>query len=305
LPSQNNWPYERDKYLETGIPIRNGDKDSLTETSVKGKIQRFYDLGSPYYLSIYGEHIHDGYYVTGREFKKEAQDNLVKLLVEKAKIKKGARILDVGSGVGGSSIWMAKNLEAITLGITISPVQLGIAQRLAKEQKVNSQFLLMDAEQMHFTQSFDFIWVVAALTHFQNPHAFLKLATNYLDNHGKFIIFDWMPDESVLDPYNDPDIQPVSAGMLLASLTSLSSFLKWFINNGYRITYSEDITDRTIKTWDDASTVIIDPAAWKLIPRSSVNEVREFISFFRSIRAMKRSMQKGKLRSGAIVAEKI
>ena len=92
-------------------------------TAIREKVQRFYDLGSPYYYEIYGEHIHDGYYVTGRESKEEAQENLIRLLVEKARIKRGARILDVGCGMGGSSIWLAENLGAVTVGITISPVQ--------------------------------------------------------------------------------------------------------------------------------------------------------------------------------------
>jgi tocopherol O-methyltransferase len=291
--------------LETEAPARNNGKESLTATSVIEKVRRFYDLGSPYYLSLYSEHIHDGYYITGRESKKEAQDNMVRLLVEKAKIPKGARILDVGCGVGGSSIWLAKNLDAATLGITISPVQVGIARRLAAEHSVNSQFLLMDAEKMRFDQSFDVIWVVAALTHFQDRDNFLRLASRFLEKPGKLVIFDWMPDEGVSDPQNDPDILPVSRGMLLANLYSLNSYLEWFIQNGYRITYAEDITAQTLKTWEDALSVIKDPAAWKLIPRTSVKEWREFISFFRSVRKMKLALQKGKLRAAALVAEKM
>jgi tocopherol O-methyltransferase len=297
--------YSRRYNLKTFARAGTSAKENLTYSATKEKIQRFYDLSSPYYLEIYGEHIHDGYYVTGREPKKVAQENLIRLLVEKARIKKGARILDVGCGLGGSSIWLARNLEAVTLGVTISPVQVGIAQRLAEEQKVNSQFLLMDAEKMHFTESFEVIWVVGAVTHFENMENFLERATEYLYQHGKFVVFDWMPEESVVDPQNDPDIQPVSEAMLLSSLHSLNSYLEWFIHHGYRIAYAEDITDQTIKTWDDALSVIKDPAAWKLIPRSSISELREFISFLKSIRTMKLAMQKGKLRSGAIVAEKI
>jgi tocopherol O-methyltransferase len=291
--------------LETEEGIKTVDRGISTGPIIKEKIRKFYDLGSPYYLSIYGEHIHDGYYKTGEESKKVAQDNLLKLLVEKAKIQKGTRILDVGCGVGGSSIWMAKNLEAVTLGITISPVQLGIAQRMAEEQNVNSQFLLMDAETMDFSQSFDVIWVVAALSHFPAPEDFLARATSFLERRGKFVIFDWMPAEDIINPYGDPYIQPVSAGMILASLTSLNTYLKWFIQNGYRISFSEDITDQTIKTWDDALSVIKDPAVWKLIPSASLTEVKEFLTFFRSIRKMKIALRRGKLRSCALVAEKI
>jgi tocopherol O-methyltransferase len=293
------------KTLKTDARLIASNTESLAEISITEKIQRFYDLGSPYYLSIYGEHIHDGYYIRGEESKKEAQENLVKLLADKAKIKKGDSVLDVGCGVGGSSIWLAKNLEAVTLGITISPVQIELARRFAAEQNLNSQFLLMDAGKMHFNQSFDVVWVVAALTHFTDPYHFLKLADSYLNKRGRFIIYDWMPDEGIIDSSNDPYIQPVSKGMLLSSLFSLTSYLKWFIQNGYRVTYAEDITKLTIKTWDDALSVIKDPAAWKLLPKSSLKELREFIGFFRSLRAMKLAMQKGKLRSGAIVVEKI
>ena len=56
----------------------------LTKTSIREKIRKFYDLGSPLYFEVYGQHIHDGYYVTGKETKQEAQENLTKLLVEKA-----------------------------------------------------------------------------------------------------------------------------------------------------------------------------------------------------------------------------
>jgi tocopherol O-methyltransferase len=291
--------------LEIKEQIRESKNEQAMDTISKEKIQRFYDLGSPYYLSVYGEHIHDGYYITGKESRKEAQDNLVRLLAGKARIKSSASILDVGCGVGGSSIWMANNLGATTLGITISPVQLEIARRIAAERGVSSQFLLMDAEKMSFNQSFEVIWVVAALSHFHNPASFLKRAANFLEKNGKFVIYDWMPDEEIVDPYNDPYLQPVSAGMLLASLMSFNSYWTWFTHNGYRVVYGEDITDQTVKTWDDAASVIKDPAVWKFIPNTSFKELKEFISFFKSIRKIKLALQKGKLRSCALVAEKM
>jgi tocopherol O-methyltransferase len=143
-----------------------GFSKELTGDVIRGKIGKFYDLGSPLYLRVYGRHIHDGYYITGKETKQEAQENLIKLLVEKAGIKNGAKILDVGCGVGGSSIWMAEKLGAATMGITISPVQVEIARKLAKEKNVNSKFLLMNAEEMQFDETFDIVWLVAAATHF-------------------------------------------------------------------------------------------------------------------------------------------
>jgi tocopherol O-methyltransferase len=277
----------------------------LTTASIRKKIRKFYDLGSPLYFEVYGRHIHDGYYITGRETNQEAQENLTRLLVEKARIKKGVKILDVGCGVGGSSIWMAENLGATTVGLTISPVQVEIARKLAQDRRVNSSFLLMDAEKMYFDDKFDVIWVLAALTHFRNQYNFIKSATGFLKKGGKFIIFDWMLDEHVTDTLNDRYVKPVAERMLLSSLYPLNSYLKWFIKEGYRISYAEDVTDHTIKTWDDALSVIKEPAVLKLATRITKEEIGEVLRFLKSLGAMKRAMQKGKLKAGIVIAEKL
>jgi tocopherol O-methyltransferase len=277
----------------------------LTRKALREKISKFYDLGSPLYLEVYGRHIHDGYYITGKEAKQEAQENLTKLLIEKAGIEKGAKILDVGCGVGGSSIWLAEKLSASTVGITISPIQLEIAQKLAKENGVDSSFLLMNAEEMHFEETFDVIWLLAAATHFKDQAKFIKLATKSLNKGGKFIIFDWMLDEHVLDPLNDRYVKPVAEKMLLSSLHSLNTYLNWFISDGYRIIYSEDVTIHTIKTWDDALSVIKKLGNLKITAHIRKEEVLEILNFFKSIGAMKTAMEKHRLIAGIVIAEKL
>jgi tocopherol O-methyltransferase len=287
------------------MPMNNVPTGSLTKEAITEKVSRFYDLGSPLYLEVYGENIHDGYYITGKESRREAQENLTRYIAEKARIKTGSRILDVGCGMGGSSLWLAANLKASTLGITISPAQVEIARKLALERKADSTFLLMDAENMSFPETFDVIWAVACSTHFKNQENFVKSASAFLKPGGKFIIFDWMAEEHFNDAENDPDLKAVSEGMLLFSLGSINDYLRWFIDTGYRITCAEDITDRTIKTWDDALAVIKDPSLLKLAPRISKSELMEVLHFFKSVGPMKRAMKKGKLKAGIIVAEKL
>jgi len=282
-----------------------GFSKKLTGDVIRGKIGKFYDLGSPLYLRVYGRHIHDGYYITGKETKQEAQENLIKLLVEKAGIKNGAKILDVGCGVGGSSIWMAETLSAETVGITISPVQVEIAGKLAKEKSVNSKFLLMNAEEMHFDETFNVIWLVAAATHFLDQEKFIKLATKSLDTGGKFVIFDWMLDEHVTDPSTDRYVKPVAEKMLLSGLYPLRTYIKWFIDNGYRIIYSDDVTNHTIKTWDDALSVIKNPGNLKLAAHITKEKMLEILNFFKSIGAMKTAMKKHRLIAGIVIAEKL
>jgi hypothetical protein len=92
--------------------------------------------------------------------------------------------------------------------------------------------------------------------------------------------------------------------MLLSSLCSINSYLKWFIEYGYRIIYAEDITDRTIKTWDDALPVLRESPLWRLASKITRDELPEILRFLRSIGLMKLAMKKGRLNSGLIVAER-
>ena len=136
-------------------PILQKDILSLQLPRIKQQIQKFYDASSPYWPELWGRHIHDGYYITGQESKEEAQENLIKLLAEKADIKKGSNILDVGCGIGGSSIFLSKHFNARATGITLSPVQVNMATEQALALNADSKFMVMDAESMNFSDSFD------------------------------------------------------------------------------------------------------------------------------------------------------
>jgi len=278
---------------------------SLSSQQIREQVGSFYDLGSPYYLDLWGQHIHDGYYITGRESNEEAQVNLTKRLAEKAGIMRRATVLDVGCGIGGSSIWLAEELGAITTGITISAVQVEIARRLARERRATSSFLLMDAEKMEFEQAFDVIWAVAMITHIKQQENVLGRATRFLNNGGKFVLFDWMLAEGNSAAAGNTQIDLISRGMLLASLHPMSFYLEWFVANGYRITYTEDMTAHTGKTWKDALSLMKLPSVWKLVYHASREERRKILPFLRSLRPMKQAMQGGRLISAAVIAEKI
>jgi tocopherol O-methyltransferase len=274
-------------------------------TPIKAKIRRFYDVGSPLYARLYGEHIHDGYYLTGKESRAEAQLNLTRLVAEKARIKRGERVLDVGCGMGGSSLWLDREIGARTTGITLSPVQVEIARQRAREQGARSEFLLMDAETMEFSVVFDVVWLVGALTHFEEQGKFLERATGLMAKGSRLALFDWMLDESVEDWRADPQLRLVLRGMLLPSMFSLLSYLEWLRSLRFRVIYVEDITPFTSQTWNDALAVVKQPAIWSLAGKLAADEGRGVFTFLRSLRAMKRAMKSGKVRAGILVAEKL
>lgn len=134
-------------------------------------------------------HIHHGYWVNGNESKEDAQTQLIEEMIRRGGMRPGATVLDVGTslslhthrereerwqtcshcfdgcstllgcGVGGTAIYLAKNYRASVTGITLSPVQRDMAEKLAQEEgaQQNTTFHRMDGENMTFSDQSYFI----------------------------------------------------------------------------------------------------------------------------------------------------
>src|SRR5690349_16976465 len=126
----------------------------MTRSNDKHKVIEHYDVVSPFYRSLWGEHLHHGYWLRGDESKEQAQLQLTEHLAHLANVKVGSDILDIGCGFGASSLYLAERYKARVTGITISPVQLEIANQSAAKNKLNAEFLSMDAEAMTFHKHF-------------------------------------------------------------------------------------------------------------------------------------------------------
>ncbi len=92
-------------------------------------------------------------------------------------VDKGAKVLDVGCGFGGTSRYLAKALgpEAQVTGITLSPGQVQRGTELAYQQGVkNANFMIMDALNMGFPDnSFDIVWACESGEHMPDKKAYI------------------------------------------------------------------------------------------------------------------------------------
>src|SRR5262249_62342403 len=112
-------------------------------------IRDHYDHLSPYYRAFWGEHIHHGYW-EGDETPSTAQVKLTRRLAERAGISHDARVLDVGCGLGGSALLLARDLGCSVTGITISPAQVQLAAKGAPTAGLADrvEFLVRNANQL-------------------------------------------------------------------------------------------------------------------------------------------------------------
>lgn len=266
----------------------------------KEKIVEHYNFVSPYYHSLWGEHLHHGYWITGKETKEDAQLALTEHLAQIANIKHGNKILDVGCGFGASSIYLAKNYNAETIGITISQVQVKMAQEAAKKANATSEFVLMDAEAMKFEKPFDVIWSIESISHYKNKEKFFNKACQLLLPDGTVAVIDWFKKENLSADKYKKYILPIEKGMMV-ELHTMNDYISILKSNGLEIIKSEDISKNTAKTWDISLEIIKDKMFWQLALKNG----REFVNFLRSFRAMKAGFSSGNFVYGLIVAKKL
>jgi tocopherol O-methyltransferase len=276
-----------------------GPREAMTRNNDKEKIREFYDVVSAHFHELWGEHIHHGYWIRGDESKEKAQIQLIEHLAQIANIQPGRTILDVGCGTGASSIYLAKNYKVEATGITISPVQISLANQAAAQEDVNARFLLMDAEAMRFDELFDVVWSVESISHYQDIAKFFASAARLLKPNGTVAVIDWFKKPNLNPAEYKREILPIEKGMLV-ELGTMPEYEGWMKSNSLQIMKSEILNNHCAKTWDLGLDIIKNRSVWKLAATNGAM----FVRFLRAFRAMRAGFASGNFIYGLVVAQK-
>ena len=160
-------------------------------------IATYYDVSEDHYMYFWdlnqSHALHYGYWDSTTTTFREALANINKILSEKARISEGLKVLDAGCGIGGSSIWLAKNKRATVTGITLSAKQAERANAYVKEVGLdNVEFQVQDFTHTNFDEgSFDVVWAIESVCHASNKEDFIKEAYRLLKPGGRLIMADF------------------------------------------------------------------------------------------------------------------
>jgi tocopherol O-methyltransferase len=278
-----------------GLPRR---LSTMSRSNDKQRIIEHYDLVSPFYRSLWGEHLHHGYWIRGDESKEKAQLQLIEHLAQLANVKPGSDILDIGCGFGATSLFLAKQFNAAVTGITISPVQVEMAIGAAAGQNLDVTFLSMDAEAMSLHKKFDVLWSVESISHYQDREQFFASAAKLLKRGGSFAITDWFKKESLTRAQTQKYIDPIENGMFV-ELQIMDDYERLFRSNGLQIAHREVLNAYCAKTWDVSLEIIKDKSLWTLAAKHGSH----FISFLKAFQAMRAGFASGNFVYGLFVAK--
>ena len=160
-------------------------------------IQSFYDESSELWESIWGEHMHHGFYGlhgTHQKDQRQAQIDLIDALLHWAQIHQAEQILDAGCGIGGSALYLCDRYQANVIGITLSPKQAARAnERAATAGLANkAHFQVADVLQTPFgDEQFDVIWSMESGEHYPDKSQFFQESYRLLKPGGKLLMATW------------------------------------------------------------------------------------------------------------------
>jgi len=221
-------------------------------TVSKGEIRFHYDVATLFYRLLWGRHIHHGLW-EAQESASTAAQRLTDTLAHEARIANGDAVLDVGCGMGGSSIHLAREMGCRVTGVTLSPFQRFWAKTAARWHGVgkNAQFLCADAEQVVFDNAaFDVVWSVECTEHLFDKAAFFAKTAKWLRPGGRLAICAWLAGDHPLDEGATKQVYDVCEGFLCPSLGTRDDYARWITDAGLVLERDFDWTSRVTRTWE-------------------------------------------------------
>lgn len=263
-------------------------------------IQRHYDSLAHLYRAFWGDHIHHGLWRTPSDSPRRAQEQLIELLAQRATLRAGERVLDVGCGYGGSARWLADRFGARVTGITISRAQARIATRLSRSGDGGGgrrlPVVVADAARLPFSNgAFDLVWVIECLEHLEDKAAFIQKCASLLRPGGRLALCSW---QRTGRPDGDELVAQVCSAFLCPNLARLEDHESWCRSAGLRVETAEDLTTRVRATWDILRRRVSRPwiAPLRLLVSPST---RRFVDGFAAI---SRAYENGAMSYGLLVA---
>ncbi len=115
-----------------------------------------------------------------------------KQLTATLSLKKGQKVLDIGSGIGGSAFYMARTYDVAVTGIDLSKNMIELANDSKDLKALKVNFIHGDIMELEFDPgSFDVIYSRDTLLHIKDKEAVFKRMYSWLKPGGHFLISDY------------------------------------------------------------------------------------------------------------------
>jgi len=175
------------------------------------------------------------------------RDREVLELARRAGITSGSRVLEPGSGSGGVSRLLARELNCEVHGIDLTPSQLQEAQRKTEEAALQDtvSFSLGDMEVFDYEQeTYDVAIDVFSWIHATNWQRLLASLHAALKPGGRIVIYD-----AFLKPEAIDQTRAYVRDAWLAGISTVDDCTALLEDNGYQVNYTDERGQQVLENW--------------------------------------------------------
>lgn len=225
-------------------------------------VARHYDQLDRFYRELWGEHVHHGFWATGRESPDEAVRALVDVVAARARIAPKMNVVDIGCGYGATARLLAHERLTNVVGYTISQAQYWYAQgqETAIKQKqeedalvdeeTNPRIILGDWLQNDLPDaSQDAVIAIESTEHMPDKLAVFREVARVLRPEGRVVVCAWNAARDPKPWHQRRLLEPIRREGRLASLDREEDYVGWMTAAGLSVTGRDDVSERVAKTW--------------------------------------------------------
>ncbi|TDU73205.1 tocopherol O-methyltransferase [Prosthecobacter fusiformis] len=233
---------------------------SSTQPATRDDVARHYDQLDRFYREIWGDHVHHGLWITGRETSEEATRNLMDAVVAKARLSPGMELCDVGCGYGHTSRIIATEQLVKVTGLTVSPAQQRYAVS-ATPPDLPATFLVEDwLHNERPTAAFDALIAIESTEHMADKARVFSEAARVLKPGGRMVICAWLANETLKPWQHRHLIEPICREGRMPGLGTQTEYTSWMTSAGFQVEDVQDVSPQVSRTWPIC--------AWRFILRT-------------------------------------
>lgn len=208
-----------------------------------------YDELDSFYREIWGDHVHHGYWATGREDAGRAVEALIDLLASRLNLAPGQQVCDIGCGYGATAQYLAERHNLCVTGLTVSGAQAKQARaRIAATSGVSIYHMDWLANDLA-ENSFDRSYAIESSEHMPDKQRFFEEAFRTLKPGGLFAICAWLACDNPRSWEVRHLLEPICHEGRLPSMGSEADYSSLGQKAGFALVSVEDLSDRVSRTW--------------------------------------------------------
>jgi tocopherol O-methyltransferase len=205
-----------------------------------------YDELDSYYREIWGDHVHHGYWATGRENAADAVEALIALLADRLDLAPGQQICDIGCGYGATAQYLAGHYGVAVTGLTVSRAQARQAQSSVSGVSIHHMdWLANDLAANRFDRSY----AIESSEHMPDKQRFFDEAFRTLKPGGLLAVCAWLSCDHPRPWEIRHLLEPICREGRLPSMGDEADYRNLAQQSGFDLVSVEDLSDRVRRTW--------------------------------------------------------